>query len=515
MLHYEQIAYFCKVFSFSIMADSGKMKTLAKETAIYGLSSIIGRFLNWCLVPMYTYVLADPSEYGIVTNIYAYTALLLVILTYGMETGFFRFVNKESDRASIVYGTTLFSIGTTSLLFIALVSVFSKGIANVMGYADHVEFIVIMGIVVAIDAFTAIGFAYLRYKKQAVRFAAFKLLMIFINIFFNIFFLIICPWIWKNNPDLISWFYNPNYGVGYIIIANLISTASTLIMLLPSFFQATFKPDFSLLKSMLHYSLPLLILGIAGIMNQTVDKIIFPYLCPGTDGMRQLGIYGACFKVAMVMMMFTQAFRYAYEPFVFAQHKDKNGKEAYADAMKFFVIFSLLIFLGMIFFIDILKLLIAPSYWEGLRIVPIILASYLFQGVFFNLSLWYKLTDKTQYGAYFSIIGVIITVALNVLLVPHIGYFGSAWASFFCYLVIMIISYFFGQKFFPIDYKLKDLAIYVAVAIVLFAVAHFAITPYAIANYAIRAVLILAFLALIVKRDLPLSHIPVINRFFK
>ncbi len=494
------------------MTETGKMKNLAKETAIYGVSSIVGRFLNWCLVPVYTYVLADSSEYGIVTNIYAWTALLLVFLTYGMETGFFRFVNKTDQRPPVVYGTTLFSIGSTSALFIALVFLFRDSIAAAMGYSDHVEFITIMGVVVAIDAFTAIPFAYLRYKRKAIKFASFKLLMIFINIALNLFFLIACPYINNHHPGLISWFYDPSYGVGYIIIANLISTAATLIMLLPDILEASFRPDMTLLRQMLRYSLPLLVLGIAGIMNQTIDKILFPYLMPGQEGLRQLGIYGACFKVAMVMMMFTQAFRYAYEPFIFAQHKDSKSKEAYADAMKFFVIFSLLIFLGMVFFIDILKLIIAPSYWEGLSIVPIILASYLFQGVFFNLSLWYKLTDRTYFGAWFSLLGVLITVVLNVILVPVIGYFGSAWASFSCYLVIMLTSYFIGQKFFPINYPLRDMTLYACVAVALYMVAYFCTTPYVAVNYIIRTLLLLFFLALIIKRDLPLSQIPVLNR---
>ena len=497
------------------MTDSGKMKSLAKETAIYGVSSIVGRFLNWCLVPVYTYVLADSSEYGIITNIYAWTALLLVILTYGMETGFFRFVNKFEQHAPGVYGSTLCSIASTSLLFVLLVFFFRNGIASAMGYPDHVEFITIMGIVVAVDAFTAIPFAYLRYKRQAIKFAVFKLLMIFINIALNLFFLIACPVINRYHPEFISWFYDPAYGVGYIIIANLISTAATLFMLLPDIFEASFRPDLSLLRQMLRYSLPLLVLGIAGIMNQTVDKIIFPYLLPGQEGLRQLGIYGACFKVAMVMMMFTQAFRYAYEPFIFAQHKDTKSKEAYADAMKFFVIFSLLIFLGMVFFIDFIKLIIAPAYWEGLAIVPIILASYLFQGIFFNLSLWYKLTDKTQFGAWFSLLGVFITIVLNVLLVPHIGYFGSAWASFSCYLIIMLASYFIGQKYFPINYPLRDLALYTLVAAALFAVSLVCTTPFPVANYAIRTILLILFLTLIVKRDLPLSQVPVINRILK
>ena len=497
------------------MGENGKMKPLAKETAIYGLSSIVGKFLNWCLVPMYTYVLTSPGDYGIVTNLYAWTALALVILTYGMETGFFRYVNKEQERASQVYGTTLCSLASTSGLFILFLLLFHRPIADALGYESHREFIAIMGCVVAIDAFTAIPFAYLRYKQKAMRFAMLKILTIVVNIFFNIFFLVICPMIHHHAPEAISWFYNENYGVGYIIIANAISTITVLIMLLPDIFEATFKPDWGLLKKMLHYSLPLLVLGIAGIMNQTIDKILFPYLAPGEEGLRQLGIYGACFKVAMVMMMFTQAFRFAYEPFVFAQHKDRESKAAYADAMKFYVIFALLICMVMIFYVDLLKILIAQSYWEGLKIVPIILASYLFQGIYFNLSLWYKLTDRTQWGAYLSLIGLIIIVGMNVVLVPRIGYMGAAWASLTCYLVIMLISYVLGQKYFPISYPMKDLAIYTMVALALLGISYFVTTGNLWIDYSVRALLTMAYIGLIVRRDLPLKAIPVIGRFFR
>lgn len=493
-----------------------KMKSLAKDTAIYGLSSILGRFLNWCLVPIYTYVLADASEYGIITNLYAWTALLLVILTYGMETGFFRFINKEQEKASVVYGTTLISLATTSILFALGVILFQYPIADAMGYEKHSEFIWMMGIVVAIDAFTAIPFAYLRHKNKAMRFAIIKFVMIFINIALNLFFLLICPWIWKINPVLIDWFYSPGYGVGYILIANLISTSAVLLMLIPEIKEATFKLDKVLLKRMLQYSLPLLLLGIAGIMNQTVDKIIFPYLyTDSADSMRQLGIYGACFKVAMVMMMFTQAFRYAFEPFVFSQHKDKNSKEAYSDAMKYFIIFSLLIFLGMVFFLDLLQYLIAPEYREGLKVVPIILISYLFQGVYFNLSLWYKLIDKTYFGACFSFLGVLITLLVNVIFVPQYGYIASAWASFACYFIIMLVSYFFGQKHFPINYQLKRVGIYVLLAGIIFLLGKYLTTPYIVLNYTIRVLLLLVFVVFIIRKDIPLNEIPYFKRFIR
>ena len=480
-----------------------KMKSLAKETAIYGVSSIVGKFMNWLLVPLYTFVLSSSAEYGIVTNLYAWTAFLLVVLTYGMETGFFRFVNKNKEEADTVYSTTFTSVGFTSFIFAVCCVIFSQPIANAMGYGDHPEFISMLGIVVAMDAFGSIPFAFLRYQRRPIRFAALKLFMIFTNIIFNIFFLVVCPWIMTKNAGLIDWFYNPTYGVGYVFVSNLLSTTLVTLALLPYVVKVKFNFDSNLLRQMLRYSLPLLVLGIAGIMNQTLDKIIFPFLFEDkAEAATQLGIYGACFKIAMVMMMFTQAFRYAYEPFIFAQHKDKNSKAAYADAMKYFVIFSLLIFLGMVFGLDILKYLIRSDYWEGLRVVPIVLFSYIFQGVFFNLSLWYKLTDQTKYGAWFSILGLIITLAINVAFVPIYGYMASAWAAFACYFVMMIVSYYFGQKNMPIEYDLKKIGIYTFVAILLYGLSLVITFDNVIISYVYKAVLLVLFILLMLKLDL-------------
>lgn len=491
------------------------MKKLAKETAIYGVSSILGKFLNWLLVPLYTYVLESSAEYGIVTNLYAWTALLLVILTYGMETGFFRFANKNKDDAGRVYSTTLIAVGFTSLIFAVLCVFFSSEIGSAIGYTQHPEYISMLGIVVAMDAFGSIPFAYLRYKNRPIKFAGLKLLMIFSNIFFNLFFLIICPWLALKAPSLIDWFYNPNYGVGYVFVANLLSTTLVTLALIPEVFVVKFTFDKVLLKKMLQYSLPLLVLGVAGIMNQTLDKILFPFLMPGKAGAAELGIYGATSKIAMVMLMFTQAFRYAYEPFIFAQHKDKNSLEAYADAMKFFVIFSLLIFLGMVLYLDIFKYIIQHDYWAGLNVVPIVLFSFIFQGIFFNLSLWYKLTDKTMYGAWFSILGTVIIVIGNIILVPLFSYTGSAWSAFVCYLVIMLVSYYFGQKHMPIKYDLKTIGLYTGITIVLYVISLFIETPYKIVNVGLKTILLISFLTLLVKRDFPLRVIPIVNRIFK
>lgn len=492
------------------------MRNLAKETAIYGISSILGKFLNWLLVPLYTYVLTGSADYGVVANLYAWTALLLVVLTYGMETGFFRFANKHPEISARVYGNTIISVGFTSLIFAVLCVVFAQPIADLLGYSSNPEYIAMLGVVVAMDAFGSIPFAYLRFKSRPIKFAALKLLMIFTNIIFNIFFLVVCPWLMEKAPGLIDWFYNPHYGVGYVFIANVIQTVVVTVALLPDVFKAEFKFDFSLLKQILRYSLPLLVLGIAGIMNQTLDKIIFPFLREDPElAKSELGIYSACFKISMVMMMFTQAFRYAYEPFIFAQHKDKNSKEAYADAMKFFIIFSLLIFLGMVFYLDIFKYIIQRDYWAGLEVIPIVLSSYIFQGIFFNLSLWYKLTDKTMYGAWFSVIGAVITIAINVVFVPEFSYKASAWAAFACYFVMMLLSYFYGQKHMPINYNMKSIGIYTALAVGLYLISLLINTPFVLLNMVLKTGLLAIFIIYFVRKDLPLNRIPLVKKFIK
>lgn len=492
------------------------MKKLAKETAMYGVSSILGKFLNWMMVPLYTYVLKSSADYGIVTNLYAWTALLLVMLTYGMETGFLRFANKNKEEAGKVYSTTLIAVGTTSTIFALICIFFSHPIANAMGYANHSEFIAMLGTVVAFDAFGCIPYVYLRFKNRPVRFVALNLFAIFVNIFFNIFFLVVCPWLMVKAPNLISWFYNPNYGVGYVFISNIFSTALVTVALLFDVFVVKFEFDRALLKKMLKYSLPLVVLGIAGIMNQTLDKILFPFLMPGKQGASELGIYGATSKIALVMTMFTQAFRYAYEPFIFAQKKDKNSLDTYADAMKYYILIALFIFLGMVLYMDVFKHFIPnSSYWVGLKVVPVVMFSFIFQGIFFNLSLWYKLTDKTMYGAWFSILGTVIMVVLNVILVPTYSYMGCAWAAFACFFVIMVVSYFFGQKYMPIKYDLKTIGLYTVVSIGLYIVSTFINTPYTLLNIALKSILMVMYLVLLIKRDFPLRTIPVVNRFFK
>ena len=471
-----------------------EMKSLAKDTAIYGLSSIIGKFLNYLLVPLYTYVLARTDDYGVVTNLYAWTALLLVILTYGMETGFFRFANREEYDAKSVYKTAFMTLLSTSTLFALVVVLFQQPIAGFLGYADHSEFIAMMAVTVALDAFASIPFAYLRYEKRAMLFAALKLLFVVLNIGFNILFLVVLG---KND-------------VFYVFLSNILATIIQTLCLLPFTLPRGGRYDMQTLREMLRYSLPLLVLGVAGIMNQTLDRILFPYLYTGADAQAQLGIYGACFKVAMVMMMFTQAFRYAYEPFVFSKHKDRNSVEAYADAMKYYIIFSYLILLGVIFYLDIFRYIVSSAYWEGLKIVPVVLWTYVFQGVYFNLSFWYKLTDETKWGAYFSLIGLGITLLLQIVGVPLIGYWASCGSSLVCYFVIMLLSYVIGQRKAPIPYDLKRIGGYTVLTLGLLAV-YYAIRLYYVHNMwilmGIGTILIGIYLFILTRKDFPIQNV--------
>jgi O-antigen/teichoic acid export membrane protein len=492
-----------------------ELKSLAKDTAIYGVSSILGKFLGWLLVPLYTYTLENQAEYGTVTNLYAWTALLLVMLTYGMETGFFRFANKDLANSDKVYGNCLLSVGITSLLFIVLVVLFNQPIANLLNYGDHSEFIWMLGLSVALDAFASIPFAYLRFVKRPIAFATLKFVYILLNIALNLFFLVACPWLIKVAPATVEWFYNPHYGVGYIFISNIIATTIQTIVLMKFVFVAKFSFDYKLLKQIFRYSFPLLFLGIAGTANQNLDKILFPFMQLGEQGKADLGIYGAVSKIAMVIMMFTQAFRYAYEPFVFAKNKDKDSLSMYANAMKYFIIISLFIFLGMVLYMDLIKFIIKHTYWSGLAVVPVILFSFIFQGIFFNLSIWYKLTDKNKYGAWFSTIGMIVILAGNILLVPTFSYWGSAWSAFVGYFTVMVISYFFGQKYMPVKYDFKTIGFYTGITLLIYLLSVFINTPYLIVNIMLKSVLMIAFLAILVKRDFPLRTIPIVNKYFK
>lgn len=484
------------------------MKSLAKDTAIYGMSSIIGRFLNYLLVPLYTAKISAASGgYGVITNMYAYTALLLVILTFGMETTFFRFVNKEGEDAHKVYTTVLCMVGCTSLLFIALVMAFIHPLSSLMGYADHPAYVWTMFVTVAIDTFQCIPFAYLRYKKRPMKFAAFKLLFILLNILLNVLYYVVLG----------------GTEVGYAFYINLVCTASITFCFYKELKEgfmgdfATWSETKRLIGKMLRYSWPILVLGIAGILNQTADKILFPYIYKGNDSHTQLGIYGAASKIAMIMAMITQAFRYAYEPFVFGKAKDKDSRDTYAAAMKYFLIFTLLAFLVVMGYIDVLRHIIGRDYWDGLRVVPIVMAAEILMGVYFNLSFWYKLIDRTIWGAWFSGIGCVVLIAVNVIFVPQYGYMACAWAGFAGYGTAMILSYFVGQKYYPINYPLKSIGVYVAITLLFFVVMHLAevYVPNMALRLAINTACIVLFVAHTIHYDFPLYNLPVVGKYFR
>lgn len=477
------------------------LKSLAKDTAIYGVSSIVGRFLNYLLVPIYTISMpASTGGYGVITNMYAITALLLVLLTCGMETGFFRFANKGDDDPIRVYSTTLLTVGSISLSFLAVCLLFLKPIAGVMGYEEHPWYLGMMLIVIAMDAIQAIPFAYLRYKNRPIKFAALKMLFIFASIALNIVYFV----------------FMKGTDVGAAFLINLIGTSLVMVCLISELRGFRYTLDRDLVKRMFRYSFPILILGIAGILNQVVDKIIFPFVYPDeAEAAVQLGIYGATSKIAMIMAMFTQAFRFAYEPFVFGKSREKDNRQMYAQAMKFFIIFTLLAFLAVMFYLDILRYVIGRDYWEGLKVVPIVMAAEMFMGVYFNLSFWYKLTDATKWGAYFSITACTIVILMNVFLIPVYGYVACAWAGFTGYAVAMLLSYFVGQKKYPINYDLKSIGGYVLLALVIYAVGEWMPLENTVLRLLFRTVLLAVFIAYIIKHDLPLKQIPVINRFLR
>ena len=477
------------------------LKSLAKDTAIYGVSSIVGRFLNYLLVPIYTISMpASTGGYGVITNMYAITALLLVLLTCGMETGFFRFANKGDDDPIRVYSTTLLTVGSISLSFLAVCLLFLKPIAGVMGYEEHPWYLGMMLIVIAMDAIQAIPFAYLRYKNRPIKFAALKMLFIFASIALNIVYFV----------------FMKGTDVGAAFLINLICTSLVMVCLISELRGFRYTLDRDLVKRMFRYSFPILILGIAGILNQVVDKIIFPFVYPDeAEAAVQLGIYGATSKIAMIMAMFTQAFRFAYEPFVFGKSREKDNRQMYAQAMKFFIIFTLLAFLAVMFYLDILRYVIGRDYWEGLKVVPIVMAAEMFMGVYFNLSFRYKLTDETKWGAYFSITACTIVILMNVFLIPVYGYVACAWAGFTGYAVAMLLSYFVGQKKYPINYDLKSIGGYVLLALVIYAVGEWMPLENTVLRLLFRTVLLAVFIAYIIKHDLPLKQIPVINRFLR
>lgn len=451
-----------------------QLKKLAGQTAIYGLSSIVARFLNFLLVPLYTYQFA-PEEYGVVTDLYAYVAFFIVLLTFGMETAYFRFSSKSDTPKT--YNTAIFWVSFLSLTFLLLTQVLASPIASVIHYPNNVEYIQWFGWILALDALSAIPLARLRQENKAKKFAFINLFSIAINVGLNLFFLVYCkPIVDEGESNFITdACYFPAIGIGYIFISNLVASGLKYLLLLPVYLKARLSIDKKTLGEMLIYASPLMLAGFAGIINETLDRILLKFLLWSKGesyALAQVGIYGACYKITIFLNLFLQAYRYAAEPFFFAKSKDDDRKEVFAETMKIFVLISILASIGIVLYLDIALYFIGEDFRSGAGVVPILLLANVCLGIYYNQSVWYKLTDNTRWGAYLAFIGAFITIVLNILLIPHIGYMGSAWATLACYFSMMVISYIKGHQVYPIPYDLKRIGLYVslAIAIMLFSV---------------------------------------------
>lgn len=483
---------------------SNGLKGLAKDTVVYGLSSIVGRFLNWLLVPMYVRVLADPGEYGIVTNLYGWTALLLAFLTFGMETTYFRFSNRKDEQEPMrVYANSLISVSVISILFAVLCFSFLHPISAWLGYASHPEYVGMLIFIVALDAIMSLPFARLRCEEKAWKFAGIKLANIALNIALNIFFLIVCPIIYKHAPESIGWFYRPDYGVGYILVSNVITSIANVLMLNRELRGFSYRIDKQRMRPMIAYAIPVLGISIAGILNQSVDKILFPLLfADKVEANTQLGIYGACFKIAVVMVMFIQAYRYAIEPYIFKRNREGNDKGSNAVTTLYFTIFALLIYLGVSFYLeDVFKHLVSPAYYEGLKVVPIVMAGEFLFGLYFNVSFWFKLNDQTYWGTLFTVLGCIITITIIVVFTPLYGYMACAWATVACNAVMLLLSYWIGQKRYPIAYPLRKMAGYVVLTAIVFAAGMLLPIEGAVWRLAWRTGLLCIYIGVVIKTE--------------
>lgn len=473
------------------------IKKLAGQTAIYGLPSILGRILNYLLVPLYTRVFTQ-GEYGVVNVMYAFVAVAFIILTYGMETTYFRYSEIEKGKKN-VYNTILSSILTSSLIFLFFVIVFAKDVARLIEYPDNFEYVILFAFILALDAITAIPFAKLRAQNRPIKFATIKFVNIGVNIGLNLIFLLLFPYLLKVSNASVSKtiliFFNPEWSlIVYVFISNLVASAITLVLLYSELRDFKFNFDFNLWKKMMVYSLPLLLTGLAGVMNETYGRLLMKYVLPENIAEQQIGIYSASIKIAFLLNLFVQAFRYAAEPFFFSHEKEKDSRAVYARVMNYFVIATSFIFLGLMLYIDIVVLIIGVNFREGIAVIPILLMGYLFLGIFYNLSIWYKLTNKTLYGAFIAIGGAVLTIVFNLLWIPRFGYMGSAWAAILCYGSMMVVSYIIGMKHYVINYQIGKIIGYISLSIVLVLINHFIQIESVIFSFIISTLLLLVFI---------------------
>ncbi|MCR5453869.1 MAG: oligosaccharide flippase family protein [Bacteroidales bacterium] len=482
----------------------GKLKQLASQTFIYGMSSIVGRIINYFLVPLYTNCFPS-SEYGIVVEMYTYSTFLLIILTYGMETGFFNFAKSEKDP-NVVYTTSLTALLSTSSLFILLGVLFAPDIAHSLDYDNHVNYISLVVITLGLDALIAVPFARLRQQNKALKFALFKLTNIFLNVFLNLFFILWLPKL-AQSYEFFTSIYSKDFGVGYIFLANVIASAVTFLMFVPDLLKVKYRFDSQFFKRMLAYSLPLLISGLAGTINDFFDRIAIKYFYTVPDGiadanayiLSEVGIYGANAKLAVIMTLFISCFRYAADPFFFSNKGSDDFDILFARVNKYLVLFGVFIFLGIMGFLDILKYFIASSYWDGLSVVPFLLIGHWLVGLVYLQSFWYKLSNKTVCGIYIFLIGSVLTIVLDYLLVPKFGYIACAVTNVVSSLVMLLITYFWGRNYLPCQYDFRNIAIFVALG----GVCYYLITltdslPF-VAKLSVNSLIIIAFASIVIK----------------
>ncbi len=441
------------------------VKKLLGETAIYGLSSVLGRLLFFLLTPLYTTLLSK-QDYGQMTELFAYAAFLMLFFTYRIEMAFFRFGVEETSR-NAVFSTALSALAMSVFCMTGLLLLFIRPLAEVLQYAAYPQYLVLVALILAADALCEIPFARLRLEGKSARFAMLKLLNISINIGFNLFFLLACPYLITHLPKeniiyiFVTSFYNQDFQISYIFIANLLAALFTFIFLLPQYFAVKWTFDRRLWSKMLAYSLPLLIVGLAGNVNELLDRVLLKWYLPFSISENEslLGEYGASYKLTMILTLFTQAFRMGAEPFFFKNANKSDAKKTYADVTKFFTIAALVGLLITLLYLDIIKYMIAPKFWAGLSVVPILLFANLFLGIYYNVSVWYRLTDRTKMGAYISILGAAVTLVCNIWWIPIFGYTGSAWATFICYGLMLVVCYWVGQRHYPVPYEANKLLI--------------------------------------------------------
>lgn len=445
----------------------GIIRKLASQTAIYGLSSIFGRFLNYLLVPLYTYYFSA-EEYGVVSEFYAYAGFFSVVLLFGLDTGYFRFRNKDEPGKDKAYSTSLWFILLMNLGFFGLIFWINPWLSDLLKYPDHPEYVLCFSLILIMDAIASIPFARLRAENKAFRFAGIKVVEILITVGLSLFFIKYCPKLLGNESfPWIAEIYDPNIGVGYIFIANLIASICKFIMLAPQLLGLRGGFDMALFRKILSYSLPMVVIGFAGIINEMLDRVLLKQLLPYdlATNMKMLGIYSACYKLSILMSLFIQAFRFAAEPFFFSYADKSDARPVYAKVLRFFVVFCVFIFLLVTLFIDFFKYFVGPEFRAGLEVVPILLLANLFLGIYVNLSIWYKLTDRTLMGAFVALLGALLTIILNIAWIPVYGYMGSAWATLACYGTMACISYVLGQVYYPVKYDVLQISAYIALGL--------------------------------------------------